>query len=207
MKQCILILLFLFLSACSTLNAFKPRTYDPMEYSKTVEIVVDSTRAIHLCNHPEPANVNLWKHIEDVNTHSLELDEFERNKDLNALRIGEAVSDVRSMVINLQTRMNFSAAYCVHKLSNIQASARIIARTVGKSDRYAMCDGQIKERLDLFTASFNEKKLSVSEYKELVFDIYRLEKVDTVGCTESVKAKVEKDLDAVEKALLTAISL
>ena len=30
-----------------------------------------------------------------------------------------------------------------------QASARIIARTVGKSDRYAMCDGQIKERLEI----------------------------------------------------------
>ena len=191
----------LFLTACISLT---PRPYDSMEYSLSNSIVVNSTRAIHRCNNTD--DKELWAYIKNINSDSLMLDEFVRNK-LDSQLLIPSIDQIRTMTNQLLIRNKFSDQYCTHKLSNIQASARILSRTLGESDSFKLCDGGIKERLDLFTDSFNKSLISKDEYQELVTNIALLEKVDTNGCDQITRTKMQKDLQLVLKILPSIMGL
>ena len=203
MRITILLLSAMLLAGCSLLS--DPRPYDNVEYLLITKVTVESTRAIHMCSDPTHKNTVLWEHVDEVNANSLVLDEFLANKN-DSLSQKQTVTNIRLMVNNLLVRGNFSKAYCVEKLTNIQASSRIVARSMGQSD-HAACDGGIQDRYTIFAKSFAEKEISASEFKELVNDVDRLTNVDTKGCDADTLRKHQEDVQLMEKVVPMIMSL
>ncbi len=189
--------LLCFISGCVTTT---PRPYDSTEYELSVRVIVDTTRAIHRCDNPSASNDDLWLYVRQANNSSLLLEEFLINK-YNSDAFIPAVKQIREMINAVSIRGHFSSAYCVNKLTNIQAGSRILARALGRTDKFDMCEGGIKSRYDIFTREYNAKKMSASEYKELVNDVVKLQTVDTAGCDNSTHQKMLEELQLIEKAL------
>lgn len=193
------------LAGCSTLESLVPRQYDNVEYKYSVDISVYATRAIHICSDPDKKALFV-SYLQEANLDTMVLTEFATDKSDSAA-LKSMVEAIQLMVNDILIRGKFSQQYCVHKLSNIQASARIIARSLGQADQFNMCDGTIRERYDLFTKSFLAKEITPSEYKELVSDMIRLEKVDSTGCSFTVRQKHLQDLQLMETILPAIMSL
>lgn len=196
--------LIIMLSGCSLTSA--PRPYDPVEYYLSTSLTVNATRALHRCNDVNVNDKEFWKYFQLANTNSFELSEFISNKK-DSERISIAIENTRSLVTDVLKRGNFSPSYCIHKVSNIQASSRIVSRALGKAERFNLCDNNIKTRFNLFAASYNEKKLTKEEYKELVEDLVKLAKIDSSSCDESVKSTMREDLQLLEKALSILLAI
>ena len=181
-----------------------PRQYDPVEYSYVINTTINTTRAIHRCNDSDGSE--FWSYVELSNTSSLFLDEYSRNKGDSA-NLVLSISQLRDMVNDVLKRRNFSNQYCVHKLSNIQASSRIISRVLGSADNINYCSGNIKQRFIAFKTSYDKKEINASEFNELVNDILKLEKIDKTVCSEATKQQMLEDLQFIQSVLPTLTGL
>jgi hypothetical protein len=188
------------LSGCST----TPRPYDSIEYLANVSVTVDTTRAIHECHNRD--RLEFYNYLHQANSESMLLDEFAKGKS-DSTKLITAVDIERSMFNEIIVRGDFSESYCVEKLTNIQAVSRILARVDGGSGNFNMCDGGIKERYTLFSQSYANGDITVSEYKELVTDVLKLDKVDTSGCSIESKRKLLDDLQFIESIAPTIMKL
>lgn len=182
------------------------RPYDPVEYDYAISITVDATRAIHRCEDTSAEAKDFWSYVQLANTDSFKLQEFVDNR-ANSDQVVPAVTALRRSVVDVLERGTFSPTYCVLKLTNVQASSRIISRALGHTDRAAVCDGGIGERYAQFSAAYTAGQINVSEYKELVNDVVRLEQIDQSGCSIAIRVQMQKDLQLIEKALPAILSL
>ena len=184
--------------------SFSPRAYDPVEYDYVVSTTVDVTRAIHRCN--DENKTDFWKFFQNVNTDTFKLVEFVKNKP-DSDNVLVAAIEIRNMTTDVLNNPNFSNQYCVHKLSNIQASARILSIALGKPNSMSLCQGDIKSRYELFNASFKANKITQKEYKNLFEDLLKLENVDTSSCDHTNKQKMLEGLQLLKSVLPSIVGL
>jgi hypothetical protein len=201
MRLSLLLAMVVLMTGCMTV-----RPYDPIEYGLSITVTVNATRAIHQCDDPSQDNEELWVYIQQMNTDSLNLSEFINDKG-NSTNLLPLIKQIRDMVNDTLIRGKFSSAYCVHKLSNIQAGSRILARVLGNTDRFDTCEGGIRARYDGFTKSYQNNDINASEYKELVMDIVKLETIDTSGCSQSTRQKIAEDLVFIKENLPAILGL
>lgn len=212
MRIIFLCLVLALLQGCSTIKSLlsDPREFDPVEYGIAIDTTVNTTRAIHLCDDPSLQNVEFWGHVVDMNRNSLRLDEYLANKKESAA-LKTTVDHVRLMVNDVLIRGRFSEGYCRLKLSNIQASLRIVSRTLGATDQFNMCEGGIRQRYMLFDEAYKStdpvKKITAQEYKDLFVDLERLSEVDTSGCDMTTRRAQQEDIQLIEKVLPEVMSL
>lgn len=194
MKKLITITLALMVSACAMFHA---RTYDPVEYNYAVVITTNATHATHRCISMADPDYDMYLQL--LNHDSLTLVEYVSDK-ADAVQVVPAAQQIRDMTSTMLSHRMYSVAYCQHKLSNIQASARTFARAVSGNSDYDMCQSDVQSRYELFAESYKVGRISKEEFGELVGDLLKLKTIDTNGCTLEERAKFEKALDVIQSA-------
>jgi hypothetical protein len=188
---------------CSYLNG--PKQFDNVEYELINKVTVSTTRAIHLCNDVDK-QINYSTYVQQANLDTMLFVEYESNRS-DSLALKQMAFNLQAMVNDVLIRGKYTPIYCIHKLSNIQASARIIERTLGETDQHSMCSASIKTRYDMFLKSYGDNDITKSEFQELSKDMVRLKEIDTTGCTLTDKQKQLEDIEFVEKSLSLITSL
>ena len=194
MKILTLLASAILLSGCAM---FQARSYDPVEYNYAVTITTNATHATHRCI--SMADPDYDKYLQLINHDSLTLVEYVSDK-ADTTQVVPAAEQIRDMTSTLLGHKLYSVAYCQHKLSNIQASARTFARAVSGNSEYDMCQSDVQSRYDFFKKSYDSTLISREEYAELVGDLLKLQTVDTSGCTLEERAKMQKALELIKDA-------
>ena len=203
MKLLLTFLATLILSACS-LSMLTARPYDPVEYDYAIRIATNTVHAVHRCDNTASEEYNTF--FQKVNLDSMALTEFVANKSDTEQAI-PAANNIRSMVIDIGKRPTFSKGYCIHKLSNIQASARMFARSIGNTDRFDICTGDVQLRFAKFKKSYDLKSIDESEFKELSADLLKLKSIDTAGCTLEERNKIAEAMGIITSVVGIASGL
>lgn len=194
MKTMLFLISIGLLSGCAI---FQARTYDPVEYNYAVMITTNATHATHRCI--SMADPDYDKYLQLLNHDSLTLVEYVSDK-ADAAQVVPASQQIRDMTSTMLGHKIYSVAYCQHKLSNIQASARTFARAVSGNRDYDMCQSDVQNRFDFFKKSYDSTLISKEEYEELIGDLLKLQTVDTSGCTLEERSKMQKALNVVKDA-------
>ena len=189
---CVLTLL---LSACASVGA---RSYDPAEYSLAVSISANTTHAIHRCD--SMANSEFQGFIQKVNLDSFTLVEFVSNK-ADSVQAKPSAEQVRNLISEFFKAPKPTFKYCVHKLSNVQASSRMLARALGGYSQISACEGSVQARYALFEASYLAKNITEAEFKELVDDLMNLKSIDSYSCTLEERRELEQALKIIQLAV------
>ena len=93
-----------------------------------------------------------------------------------------------------------SEAYCVHKLSEVQATSRALAKTLSGM-HLDLCSSDALERLSFYKDSYASNRINKSEYEELVRDLQRLVRADTAYCTEEQNELMKKTVTAISSVV------
>lgn len=180
--------------AMSYNSASTPKDFDPVEYDQVVSVVVDATRTIHVCN--DMKNPLYVQFLNNLNSSTLKLDEYARHK-AGKETVYNAVAFIRKLVLEYDYALTPSPQYCLHKLSEVQAGARTIARALGGRHSVDICDYTVESRFVLYKQSYAENRITEAEFSELVADIHKLKEVDKSGCSIENADKLDKALEAV----------
>lgn len=192
-----LLLLSTFAILFSGCAMFQARLFDPVEYNYAVTIITNATHATHRC--VSMVDPDYDKYLQLINHDSLTLVEYESDK-TDTSQVVPAAQQIRDMTSTMLDHRSYSVAYCQHKLSNIQASARTFARAVSGNNEYDMCQSDVQTRFEFFKKSYDSSLISEEEYKELVGDLLKLQTVDTSGCTLEERTKMQKALEVIKDA-------
>lgn len=196
MKNILVILTALILTACST-NMIKSRSFDPVEFNYATLIAADATHAVHRC---AKQDAEFSAYLQKLNSETFYMAEYVSNKS-DTDQVLPAALVVREITFNFLTSNNKNVKFCQHKLSNVQASARMLARGLSNADRFDACSGDVQGRFDLFEKSYAEKLISKDEFVNLSNDLLKLKTVNTAGCTLENRAKLETALDLIQKTV------
>ncbi len=197
MKKIYLIAITLFLTACST-NMIKSRNFDSTEFNYATLIAADSTHAIHRCS---SKGTEFENYLQKLNSETFYLVEYVSNKS-DTEQVLPAANMVREITFDYLTdNKDKSVKFCQHKLSNVQVSARMLARGLANSDRFDACSGDVQQRFELFEKSYNEKLISKNEFVNLSNDLLKLKTINTAGCTLENRAKFETAIDLIQKTV------
>ena len=188
MKYLILLLL---LTGCT---AFTTRQFDPVEYNYAVNISANATHAIHRC---KSKNAEYNEYLRLINRDSFTLVEYISNKsdNLEALPAG---TELRNITLSFLLKPKSSEQYCVHKLSNIQASARMYARAIGYDSKYDICDGELSSKVLIYKSSMDSELISREEYSDLVNDLVKMDAINKAGCKLENRQKLNKLIDGLK---------
>ena len=190
MKKLLILAAAIGLSACSTLtDKFTARTYDPVEYNYAVMIATNATHTAHLCG--DGKSTDYFAYLQDMNHDSFTLVEYVSNKSDTAQAL-PAAEQIRTITQEFLARPVRSVSYCLHKMNNIQASARMYARGIADSSKFNPCEGNPEDRLVDFRKSYDAKAISKEEFADLAGDLVKLTKIDTSSCTLENRAKMDK---------------
>lgn len=191
----VFLLSVLCLCGCSWLT---PRTFDATEYNYAVQTTVMATRAVHLCGNAERKQ-EFSDFVQTLNQDTLFMSEYETHKDSNK-NVIVGVNQVRQLVASLVVHPEYSTKFCYHKLSEVQASARTIARTLGGLEEFDICKSNVWERYSLYEASYKNKQITKSEFGELVDDLIQIQKADHSSCTLQQKNDLANTVQSVISA-------
>lgn len=191
MKKLLTALCVILLTGCAT------RPFDPVEYNFAISTAVLSTRAIHQCGEKGD---RFHEYIKELNTQTMYLYEYEKHHDENTnVLIG--VTNLRELVLDFaKVESVTTEAYCVHKLSTIQSTARALAKTLSGM-HLDLCSSDALERLGFYKDSYKSKRINRSEYEELVRDLQRLVRADSAYCTEEQNELLRKTVTAVSSVI------
>lgn len=190
----VLIIAFaLFLTGCS---AFKARTYDPVEYSVAASIAADATHVVHRCDKQDSTDFAFF--AQSLNRNSFYLVEYLQNKPDSLLVVRQA-QELRTMT--QQFFVTHTVRYCIHKMSNIQAASRMLARSLALDDKFDPCNSSVQTRYELFKASYSDGQISKSEFVELSNDLLRLSRIDASHCSLQNRKDMQDALDVIKAAL------
>lgn len=184
-------LMVLVAAGCSTQVS---RPYDAVEYKLVTDMSVSATHAIHRCDKVTGDEWQAW--AQKLNHDSTTLVEFVYNK-ADREQVLPAARQIRVQVSEMLGKPSLSATYCRHKLSNIQAGSRILARALANAD-LDLCQGDVVKRYDLFAKSFKQGYVTKSEFEDLVSDLTRLAQIDQSGCTLKHRAELEQALELLK---------
>ena len=182
------------LSGCAM---FSSRDYDPVEYSYAIDIAADATHAVHRCNTRDDG---FDSYLKKLNSNSFTLVEYVSNK-ADSVQVLPAAMQVRDVTSSFLMTPTYSNRYCQHKLSNIQASARMFARGVGNTDRFNICDGNVQDRFAAFQKSLIENAITKPEFVDLSGDLIRMKVIDTSSCTLEQRVEFESTINSIQTAL------
>ena len=189
MKKILSILIIGLLASCSSLtNDFTSRQYDPVEYNYAIMIATNATHAAHLC---KQQGTDYFGYLQNINHDSLTLVEYVTNK-ADTEQALPAAEQIRDITMEFLSRPNRSLSYCLHKVNNIQASARMYARGVANSSKFDPCSGNPEDRLIDFKKSYDTGLLNKDEFMDLSGDLLKLTKIDASSCTLENRAKMDK---------------
>jgi len=200
MNKLLPIVAALSIAGCS---AFMSRAYDPVEYNYAVLIAANSTHAVSRCEsrngeYDEYDEYNVY--LQKINSDTFTLMEYVANKSDSEQAL-IAATQVREITQDFLANTNYSHRFCQHKLSNIQASARMLARGVGSTDRFDICKGNVQERFALFEASYKQNKITKEEFVDLSNDLLKMGQINTAGCSYESRTKLENTLHLIEFAI------
>lgn len=192
------ILLTVLLTGCSSLGFLTPRQFDSVEYSTAVEITQFATKTIHQCSSPDKQLFKTF--LDELNTTSMFFLEYANNKkDENDIQTG--AKQIRTMVLEFDSRAKYSLNYCVGKLSNIQNAARTVGRAISRLDTIDTC----KAKLDVLWIPLKEqqakKSISDGEFRELSTDITRLARINLAACSSQEREEIEKSISVIKAAV------
>ena len=194
----LLLSIVILLQGCAWMT---PRAFDSTEYNYAIQTTVMATRAVHLCG-----NVEHKQEFEDfmkvLNQESMFMIEYETHKDSNK-NVIVGVTQTRQLVATMIVHNAYSTQYCFHKLSEVQASARTIARSLGGLEEFDICKSNVWGRFEVYEASYKANKISKLEFDELVNDLVSLQKVDHSSCSMQQKNSLANAVQSV----LTATGL
>lgn len=182
------------LSGCAM---FSSRDYDPIEYSYAIDIATDATHAVHRC---ATRSDGFDTYLQKINATSFTLVEYVSNK-ADSTQVLPAAMQVRDVSLSFLMTPSYSNRYCQHKLSNIQASARMFARGVGNTDRFNICAGNVQDRFAAFQKSFDENAITKSEFVDLSGDLIRMKTIDSSSCTLEQRVEFESTINGIQAAL------
>ena len=187
MKKLLVALCAIILTGCAT------RPFDPVEYNFAISAAVLSTRAIHQCGEKSD---RFHEYVKELNTQTMYLYEYEKHHDENKnVLIG--VTNLRELVLDfVQVESVSSEAYCVHKLSEVQATSRALAKTLSGM-HLDLCSSDALERLSFYKDSYASNRINKSEYEELVRDLQRLVRTDNAYCTEEQNELMKRTVTAI----------
>lgn len=94
----------------------------------------------------------------------------------------------------------YSTKFCFHKFSEIQSSARTLARSLGGLEEYNVCKSNVWQRYKLYETSYKNKEISKPEFDELVNDLVQLQKADHSSCTLQQKNNLANTVQQVISA-------
>ena len=160
-----------------------------------VNIAADSTRAIHYCD--SDARLPYTQRLSNT---SFVLVEYLQNK-RDSKDVLQSSIDLRRMVQEFNKEQNTSIRYCVHKLSNIQAASRMLARGIALAAQFDPCAGDPKQRLKVFTTSYEEGALTDIEFKNLAGDVLRLQNINTVSCSLENRRQLQEAVELATKII------
>jgi hypothetical protein len=189
--------LLLCLAGLSGCTGFMPRPYDPVEYNNLISLTVVSTQAIHNCPIRGDDFVASMNKLKAASEH---LDEFISNKrDIGNVEV--SVKHLNFMIMTIINNPNYSNQYCTHKLSNIQASSRILSRAIGDDKDLNLCQGNVQTRYALFEDSYLKKRITKPEFKDLTSDLRRLKEIDASACKMELMIQMQEAIQAIESSM------
>ena len=182
--------IILALAGCSTItDKFTARTYDPVEYNYAVMIATNATHTAHLCG--DGKSTDYFGYLQAMNHDTFTLVEYVSNKE-DTKQALPAAEQIRSITMSFLAKPVRSLSYCLHKVNNIQASARMYARGIATSTKFDPCEGNPEDRLIDFKRSYDAKAISKEEFADLAGDLQKLTTIDTSSCTLENRAKMDK---------------
>lgn len=192
MKKILVILAALAMTACAS------RPFDSAEYSLAISTSILATRSVHQCHDKTPT---YYEYVKELNTQTMYLFEYEKFHDANT-EVMKGVTVIRQLTMEfMQNHETASDAYCAHKLSEIQSSARTLAKSLSTRTSIELCSSDAMDRLALYDESLKSGKLSRPEYVELVRDLPKLVKSDNAYCTGEQKEAIAKTVSALSTVI------
>ena len=182
------ILFALFLFGCSSITT---RDFDSIEYNYAVNISADATHAIHLC---KIKNSDYYGYLKQINHNSFVLEEYVANKADSDIAL-PAVNQLRDISLSFLIKSTMSDSYCISKLSNVQASARMYARSIGYASKFDPCKGDVESNFTIFKKQYDSKEITQDEFKDLTGDLIKMNTIDQSGCTLETRNNLNKFLD------------
>lgn len=189
--------LFIFL-AVAILTGCATRPFDPVEYNFAISTSILATRSMHQCSNKTTTYVEF---VKELNTQTMYLFEYEKFHDANEQNL-KGVTVLRQLTMEfMQNHETASDMYCVHKLSEIQSTARTLAKSLSTRTSVELCSSDAMDRLALYDESLKVGKISRPEYVELVRDLPRLVKADNAYCTAEQKEALAKTVSALSAVI------
>lgn len=204
-KPLALVLLSLLTGCLSTVPQYVP--FDPVVYDRAVRITVSATRAVHQC--PTRDNQLYADSLASLATETLTMSESIANRANGANNV-VAVNILRALTREyVEDKSEKTQAYCVHALSEIQVAARTLARQIGESSQYDMCDQDVATRMYSYKASMDSGSITPKEFERLVRHLLALKKIDVAACSKENSKQLNEVLRLITQAypLLSALTI
>lgn len=173
------------------------RNYDSTEFNYVVLIAADATHAVSRCGR---RGDEYDAYLQKLNSNTFTLMEYVSNKSDTKQVLPEATM-IREITQDFLANTDYSNRYCQHKLSNIQAGARMMARGLSGSDRFDLCKGGIRERFTFFELSYVQNQITRAEFANLSGDLIKMETIDASSCTLEERAALEKTINIIRTAV------
>ncbi len=168
--------------------SLKPPVIDHVQYSHIVQVSAAATQAVKQCR---TENVDLRPLVFQTQT----LVEYETH--LNTNTEPGIAKDLQQLVKQFEHRTTYSVKYCQHKLSEIQAASRTMARAVSGVSKYNFCDSNVEERFYWYQESYALDLISKSEFKELAEDVRHLAGTDRKACSTDQAIKLDQSIQVI----------
>ena len=199
------VLLSLLTGCLSTVPQYVP--FDPVVYDRATRITVSATRAVHQCATRE--NALYEESLKTLATETLTMSESTANR-ANGSNNVVAVNILRALTREyVEDKSEKTQAYCVHALSEIQGAARTLARLIGASSQYDMCDQDVSTRIYSYKASVDSGSITPKEFERLVRHLLALKKIDVAVCSKEHSKQLNEALRLITQAypLLSALTI
>ena len=187
------ILLAVAAGAATGLSTSHSTTMDTMEYEHVIQVVVSATQHVQQCRlQPKQDIAELKASVDGLIEYQSHIAKAQSNLSVS--------QDLKEMVMQFKQKDRYSVRYCQHKLSEIQAMSRTLARAMGGLNKFNICDSDVSVRYDLYKESYDKGQLSSLEFQELTDDILKLTEADKSNCSLENRVKLEQALKAIQQA-------
>lgn len=133
MKKILLISLFLMLSGCVLIDAYRMARFDNIEYMLINTVRTQANLGAAKCGTPEVVTVvdNIWFKTVELRNYS---ESIPNNKE--AVKMTQELSEiVKGLSVRYHGTESVSLTYCTTKFSNIEKNATIIQNVIGAKPR------------------------------------------------------------------------
>ena len=171
-----------------------PKDFDPVEYEHVIAVAVNSMRAADLCE--DMSNPAYRTLIQTLTASALKLEEYVLHK-ADKEETEKAAKYVHQLVVEYASNPSPSARYCTHKLTEVRAGARTLARVLGGRYKTSICDYTLFQLVDAYKESYTSGQITKHELVELTADLQKVKDIYKTGCSIENAVKLDKAVDAI----------